>query len=124
MKTCLCCKKEKQFSDFYKHKRGKNGLREICKKCHIIKTRKYDTPQKKKLRSKKWEENNIDKRKKINKKFSEKNKGSLSNRVVKHRLRDEGFSVDAIKQNPELVELKRNLIILKRTIKQKQNGKK
>ena len=33
MKKCSRCKKEKDFSEFGKEKKGKNGLKSICKKC-------------------------------------------------------------------------------------------
>jgi len=33
MKTCTCCKIEKEEADFYKHKRMKDGLSPRCKKC-------------------------------------------------------------------------------------------
>jgi len=41
MKKCSTCKIEKDFSEFYKDTRGKDGLYAHCKECHIILTIKY-----------------------------------------------------------------------------------
>lgn len=35
MKTCTKCKKEKEFTEFYKDKRKKDGLRCWCKNCQL-----------------------------------------------------------------------------------------
>ena len=41
MKTCSKCKLEKEFSEFSKQKKGKNGLRSSCKECIKIERKIY-----------------------------------------------------------------------------------
>lgn len=40
-KICGSCKIEKPFSDFTKHKKYKDGLNSICKKCACLKVNEY-----------------------------------------------------------------------------------
>lgn len=49
MKTCTCCKEEKDEGCFYKRKKGKGGLSPVCKACSKEKHSKYCTENKEKL---------------------------------------------------------------------------
>lgn len=46
MKTCKGCKIEKELSEFYKSKRGKNGINPQCKLCVKLIKQKFDTKSK------------------------------------------------------------------------------
>jgi len=62
MKKCTKCLKDKDFNEFYKSKRGKNGLAAYCKKCadmlnkirygHLLKTKYQKSPQSKEKQQK------------------------------------------------------------------------
>lgn len=41
MKQCGVCKENKDFSQFYPHRKGKNGLSHRCKRCDLDANRKY-----------------------------------------------------------------------------------
>lgn len=43
MKTCTKCKKEKEITEFYKHKGKKDGLKSWCKECHLEDSRKRES---------------------------------------------------------------------------------
>ena len=38
-KTCTSCQTEKQTTEFHKEKRGRFGVKSICKACHLEKKR-------------------------------------------------------------------------------------
>ena len=42
MKTCTTCKIEKPESEFYKDSQKSDGIYSNCKKCHIIRCKKYE----------------------------------------------------------------------------------
>lgn len=64
MKICTSCKEEKDFSEFSKHRLGKNGLNSQCKSCSNV-------------RAKKWRLENKDKVSAINKQYYEANKEQI-----------------------------------------------
>lgn len=76
-KICSVCKIHKTYDCFGKDKRRKNGLRSECNECR-------------KIQSKKYVENNKEKRQETLKKYYEKNKLKESERLKKYR-----------KENPE-----------------------
>ena len=88
MKKCSKCKKIFDESDFYPDKRRKSGLKYECKKCHKI----YD----RKLR-------------KVNYANTEE--------YLKCKLTRRGLTRLEIAENKELIDVMKNLLILKRTIK-------
>lgn len=45
-KICTKCGKQKLFSEFYKDKSGKHGVKSECKKCNIIRAKKYNNAYK------------------------------------------------------------------------------
>lgn len=60
MQTCIKCKKELPFSEFYKSTRNKSGYRSSCIKCYNLASSLYDREHKteKQARGKKyWQEN-------------------------------------------------------------------
>lgn len=88
MKLCKACNTEKSFVEFHKNKLGKLGLATSCKKCVI-------------LRTKKWKLENRDKdreNKKVSfKNFYEKNKkreiARSANYLISRRKTDVGFKL-------------------------------
>ena len=74
MKICSKCKIEKPFSDFYKDKSTKSGLRSQCIQCIKV---KYEDPverEKERIRKKNWVENNPEKVMRYNEKTKEQRK--------------------------------------------------
>lgn len=61
-KQCSKCLEIKSIDNFYKNPNGKEGHRDICKKCFNEKTKKYYIDNKNELceYKKKWRENNIE----------------------------------------------------------------
>ena len=41
-KICTKCKQEKQITEYYKHKNGKDGLNPVCKFCWVGDTKNYE----------------------------------------------------------------------------------
>jgi len=142
MNICTCCKKNKKLSDFGKDKRY-NKPQTQCKKCLVIKRKKYykDNPLKANERLEKRKEYSIKIRKimkykrlnnktifeKRDKAYYEKNKEKTKRRSQKD---SENLTDKYIKKlitkitklkcdeiTPELIELKRVQIQLKREIK-------
>lgn len=50
MKTCSKCKKEKELSEFYKHKRKKDGYSDYCKECDKEYCKKFRNENKEHLK--------------------------------------------------------------------------
>ena len=78
MKTKICtkCHIEKELSEFYKHKSGKDGIHPICKICILeISKKRYKKNRKQILkRDKIYRNNNKEKRKIYNRKHYQENK--------------------------------------------------
>jgi hypothetical protein len=90
MKTCFCCKKKKDESNFYKHKQSKDGLSSYCASCAKIKKRaeylknrdKYDQ------RAKVYTSKNRDKVNAISRKRNSRDKIKLKARsAIGHMVR-------------------------------------
>jgi len=88
MKKCSKCKKILDEICFSTDKRKKNGLKSECKNCH----KNYDRGTRKK-------------------------DYSSSTEYLKSKLNRRGFLITDINQNKELIEVQKNILILKRTIK-------
>jgi hypothetical protein len=93
MKVCSKCKVEKEFSEFSKNKKAKNGLKCACKMCDKIyildnsdKLKQYrlDNSDKRKENLKQWHLDNPEYRKKYNKQYGLKNKDKI-NKYKKNR---------------------------------------
>ena len=88
MKSCSKCKEVLDETFFPIDKRKKNGLKSECKKCHN--------------------------------KFNRLSRGdnySMSKEYFKSKLTRSGFTTLDLNDNKSLIELKKQLLILKRTIK-------
>ena len=68
-KVCSKCNEEKEFGEFYKHKKGKNGLMSYCKECQLIQSNSWRTENPEKI--KQYELCNAEKRQKYRKDNSE-----------------------------------------------------
>ena len=60
MKTCPCCNREQQLSNFHRNRASRDGLRCYCKACHNAQNRKWrkDNPKESYLSTKRWREGN------------------------------------------------------------------
>ena len=91
MKTCSKCNETKSFSEFYKDKRLKSGLRPDCKICNKQKSADYYVK-------------NVESIKITHKKYEEK-----TNFQQKWRQENKSYFVEWKKNNPEyFVEWKKN----------------
>jgi hypothetical protein len=88
MKKCPKCKKEKDFNDFHKHKRSKDGLACRCKECSLDDKKEYYEKNKEKVREKvkNYREANLEKVKETVKSHYEKNRDSLLEYKKKYHI--------------------------------------
>lgn len=117
-KICTKCHKEKDISEYHKHKDGKNGVRPTCKTCGVEQAREWrkNNPDKSKKYSRKWTALNPDKVKdkaieRLKKnpqwayEYSAKNKDKINERSRIHYLANKDSynkrSKKWIKNNPE-----------------------
>jgi hypothetical protein len=84
MKTCSKCKIEKDFSEFQKDKKKKDGLRPSCKSC-----------------SKQYVEQNKERLKEYNKKYSKDNKEKISDYRKKNKERTNEYNKNYREKNKE-----------------------
>jgi len=79
MKKCSKCKEEKEFVDFHKHKKTKDGYTSRCKECSLNDKKEYYEKNKDKVKKKvkEYRENNLDEVKKSVKVHYEKNRETL-----------------------------------------------
>lgn len=78
-KRCCTCKKTKLFGDFHKHKNRKYGLADSCKVCANKRTKEY-------------RKTNLEKVKKVNKDWYEKNKSKVICNTNKYnQTKDDGL---------------------------------
>jgi hypothetical protein len=89
-KSCSKCKHVKRLNEFPKCNRSKLGVKSECKLCH----KSY----KRTIRKDNWVTD-------------------LSDEYVKSKLIRSGFTMDQINDNPKLIELRRQLIILRRLVR-------
>lgn len=122
------CHTLKDDSEYGKEPKGKDGLKSSCKTCLNAKTRKWkgENQDKVKILDLKWKQENPKKVKATKEKYRNGNKGkiakyeltqttNLSDNYVKNKLRQSGFSTEQLNENPELIEVKRIIIKIKRT---------
>lgn len=133
VKTCSKCGCVKEISEFHKCSRNKSGLSGRCKGC----SSNYYSSNKdhyKKVHKEYYNNNRI----KVNeyKKLWERTDGrdtvrkkdqnlinKLSDCYIKSKLRRRGFTNEIINASPELIQAAREIIKIKRYVKEK-NGKK
>lgn len=80
MKTCSKCKLEKEFSEFSKQKKGKNGLRSSCKECIKIERKIYVKENKEKIyvKTKRYNLDNYEIKKEKRKEYNKINKDKIN----------------------------------------------
>jgi hypothetical protein len=99
MKVCSKCKVEKEFIEFYKHKKGKNGLHPSCKNCCKQYNKQYELDNKEnrkeynkqyhidnKQQIKQYKKENIDKISKYQKQYELDNKENRKEYHIKYRI--------------------------------------
>jgi len=108
---CSNCQKYKSRSEYYKQKLGKYGVDGYCRECRkILVTNEI----KYKSRKKRYKENP-----EYFKSISKSQNDSLSDSFIKTRLRFFGINI-----TPETIELKRQQIIMKRTMRELRKWRK
>lgn len=141
-KICSKCKEEKGLSEFRKEKKGKYGVQSKCRRCmsqidlsyrernrdairakprdrHKYKTKikQYYEDNKDLIltRNRKWKESNRDKANM----YSKSRVINMTDSYVYHIIKSQtGLDTQIIRQNPELIQLKRLEIALKRKRKE------
>jgi len=94
IKICKCCKKELQATkdNFYVQKRGKYGVKAICKICENIRQKQYrlkpEYREKHRIQAKNWRKNNPEKALEINRKSFNKRR-HIYNEKRKHRYHND-----------------------------------
>ena len=113
-KKCHTCGEVKLFSEFYKHKRQKDGLASQCKCCKNKKHKEYYKKHLKEIKEhhKKYKKEH----QKEHREHNKKGKALLKNWYVKEKLIQSGWEKEDITE--EIIETKRNIIKTKRLIKQ------
>ena len=117
-KQCSKCKKQKNYSDFNKDKRTKDGLYSACKECH------YDS-------QKRWRQASKEKTANYQKKWRQANKGKVANyRNYKKNWRQENkehirrYDKQRLGKNPKF-RLDKNIgSIISTALKGKKAGRK
>lgn len=86
-KVCTKCGEDKPFSEYYKHKEGKYGLRSSCKQCIADYGKKYYESNKEEClkRGREWAKRNPTKISAIQERYKEKNPERYANRWIKRR---------------------------------------
>lgn len=141
-KVCTNCKEDAPLSNYYKDAKGKNGLRSFCKKCENEKKNVYYHANKSKpevkekvyIRRRKWLDNNRERERENYRKLYKKNPDIRAKKRVYDRNRmanlDDWYVAKllVLQTNntlniedvpPDLIEIKRNVLKLKR--KRKNN---
>lgn len=124
-KICTKCKEDKPLEKFAKHKR-KPGKSSWCKACIREYGKKYrDCPEKREriiLKQKKWRESNRLRCKKSNSETYLKSRKELSDHYIKLLLSDSGSEFNLLYRDitPELINLKRKQLKLKRDVKERK----
>ena len=115
-KRCPKCGQIKRLSEFYKHKRNKDGKTSFCKSCCNARSTRYreNNPEKVRASRKRYRENNPEKIKADLK----KGRDELYPSYVKSLIRNQtGLNKEQI--TPDMIELKRQNLKLKRLLKEK-----
>ena len=136
-KICSKCKERKPLEEFFKNERTPTGYTSYCKKCHLIAAKEWKEKNKERTKElrQNWNKANKEKVLEQNKKWRSNNNNrekanaklrrgieNCSPCYIKSKLKKQGFIDSQI--TPEVIEEKRNIIKVKRIIKQiktKQN---
>lgn len=147
-KKCTKCGEVKPKGAFYKDDSKKDGLGSQCKECARARARKYraenagkvrakarkrraENLEKERVRLRKWQAENPEKVRALSRKwkaenpervreYNRKSVEELPPSYIKKSLTASGLPPVVIEENPELIELKRLQIQLKRKINQKK----
>lgn len=86
-KVCTKCGEDKPFSEYYKHKDGKYGLRPSCKQCIAGYGKKYYEDNKDAClgRTRDWAERNPDKVRAIHERYKKNNPETHASKWIKRR---------------------------------------
>jgi hypothetical protein len=78
MKVCFCCKTQKNFDEFNKNKKTKDGRQSYCKVCQRLKTKEFyfENRDKRLLQRQEWRQLNKDKDKASYRRWKKKNPDS------------------------------------------------
>lgn len=90
MKTCSKCNIEKEFKDFNKFIRSKDGYRSECRKCQKISSKKYQS---------KYLENNKEKVKEQGRIYKEKNRETLRKKSIEYYYNTKKERSEKIKES-------------------------
>lgn len=134
MGECRDCEKAEQTSRYYRdHEKGKKQSRDNARKkrerdpkfCHKQWLKRKDDPKYKEYRKKYWKENEEQriKHSKVARKYHEKNRDTLAdNYVISHIRQDTILTKEDVLKSPDLIELKRLSIKLKRQINEERKN--
>ncbi len=125
-KTCSKCGEVKPLSDFHRNKKEKDEYQCQCKACRRPYDKKYNKDNKEKISAynKQYRENNKEKLLAHNKQHKREQGKILSTTYVKNILTGT-FKIKQADITPEMIELKREQLLIKRALKQaKKEGTK
>jgi hypothetical protein len=93
-KQCTCCKQVKKYSEYYSNKQTKDKLASFCKKCSYKAFRKS-------LMKVYYQEDKVNRRKEVQKKYREENKEKIKMKVRESRysLLNDEYTKILISQN-------------------------
>ncbi len=125
-KVCSNCKIEKDFSGFHKNKEGVYGLHPRCKVCRrnenstpaAIKYRIEHSDQIKDT-YKRYRKNHCEKERERQKKKSKEGTAKINYKYAKERAMSNGWSLEQIRQHPDLLDFYRLKIKISRLCKTK-----
>ena len=122
------CHALKDNSEYSKELKGKDGLKTYCKSCNNTRCRKYKQDNKDKIdaTNSKYRQEQAEKIKLSRKSYRNSSKdkikeyslnqvSNLTDYYIKSKLKRSGFTENELNENPELIEVKRIIIKIKRT---------
>ena len=130
MITCAKCGESKDISCFHIDNNLKKGVKSRCKIC--AHNDYYENKEIYKKRNRKWRLDNPEKVALVHREYRMRNKDycktlsrnaklrkteSLTDYYIKHQLHKKGYTNDQLQQNPELINIQRLTIQIKRLCK-------
>jgi 5-methylcytosine-specific restriction endonuclease McrA len=87
LKTCTRCKAEKELTEFHSEKHGKYGVRSKCKICMQEErvARIAKDPEKYRADTKRWRENNLERRRKQARRWLADNRATANKNLANYR---------------------------------------
>lgn len=144
-KICSKCREEKELSKFNKRREGKGGYNSVCKECVHMYVKQPNIAKWNRDYVKNWRKENVDRRREVDRAYYQNNKDHIlklkqkqrsKNKTKINKLRKERraelcddyvvdrlrinteLSTKTIRSNPDLIQLKRLEIALKRKRKE------